>query len=124
MKNMTERLLDLMKSRGIKGIHLAEGTSISTATISRILKGTQKPTAETLYKFAQYFNVTMEFLLIGEDSGYTMEEIKLIYYYRQMNKTDQEDLLLVAKMKAEKRKKEETPKLSRSEHNNSNTETA
>lgn len=113
MESMTKRLSNLMAAKGIKGVDLANATSVNTSTISRILKGTQIPTADTLYKFAQFFDVTMEFLLTGENAiskncasaDSILGESRLISYYREMDIADQEDLLLIAEMKARKRKR-------------------
>lgn len=132
METLTERLSYLIALKGLKGVDLAEATSVNTSTISRILKGTQIPTAETLYKFAKFFNVTMEYLLSGESSvsgccvsaNYTLEEIKLIEFYRLMNFEDREDILLIAEMKANKEKRKVDVKSSHSESNNTTSEIA
>lgn len=113
MDTIRERISDLITQFNIKGVELAEATSVNASTISRILKGTQIPTADTLYKFAQYFNVTMEYLLTGRESTpenctdaiQTRDEALLIRYYHQMSEEDQEDFLLIAEMKAGKKKK-------------------
>ena len=113
MESITERLSNLIAAKGIRGVDLAKATSVNTSTISRILKGTQMPTADTLYKFAQFFDVTMEFLLTGENAipkkcvnaNSVSEEAKLISYYRKMDITDQEDIMLIAEMKANKGKR-------------------
>ncbi len=110
---MRERIANLIVEKGIKGVELAEATSVNASTISRILKGTQMPTVDTLCKFAQYFGVTMEFLFTGQDTAakdctnakFTQDERDLIGYYRRMNPFDQEDFLMIGEMKAEKEKK-------------------
>lgn len=113
METITDRLTFLMKSKKIKGIDLATATEISTATISRILKGTQIPTVDTLYKFAQYFNVSMEFLLVGKESTFescanailSSSEFELVECYRKMSVDDQDELMTIAQMKASKKKR-------------------
>ena len=111
METMQERLSKLMLENYMRGIHLAKATSVNASTISRILKGNQMPKADTLYKIAQYFNVTMEYLLTGAEPADTdctsatlsPEEYHLTECFRQMSETDQEDLLLIAEMKAAKK---------------------
>lgn len=111
MESMQERISDLLRKHRIKGIELAEATSVNASTISRILKGGQIPTAETLYRLALYFGVTMEYLLTGENTATDCagakrnpDEDQLIQYYHEMSEADREDLLLIAEMKAGKKK--------------------
>ena len=111
MESITERLSCLMERKNIKAVELAQAVAVNTSTISRILKGTQMPTSDTLYKFAQYFNVTMEYLMPGENSvqencvsaNYSRKEAQLLEYYNIMGKEDQEELMVIARMKAAKR---------------------
>lgn len=96
MEIITDRISFFMNSRKMKGIDLATTTEISATTISRILKNTQIPSADALYKFAQYFNVTMEFLLTGNENTYencanailSSDEFKLVECYRRMSVDD------------------------------------
>ncbi len=132
MESITERLSNLIAAKGIRGVDLAETTSVNPSTISRILKGTQMPTADTLYKFAQFFDVTMEFLLTGENAiskncvnaDFISEESRLISYYRKMDIADQEDILLIAEMKANKGKRQNNAKSSPTENDDMSSETA
>ncbi len=112
MDSMQERISDLLLKNGMKGVELAEAASVNASTISRIIKGRQIPSAETLYRLARYFGVTMEYLLTGEnvttdctDAKRNSEEKQLIGYYHTMSEIDREDLLLIAEMKAGKKKK-------------------
>ncbi len=111
MEAMQKRISDLLHKNGMKGVELAEAASVNASTISRILKGRQIPSAETLYRLARFFGVTMEYLLTGEtntadcaDAKGNSEEKKLIEYYHSMSETDREDLLLIAEMKAGKKR--------------------
>lgn len=52
----------------------------------------------------------MDYLFTGETQDFISEEAILISYYRKMNDTDKEDILLIAKMKAGKRKVVENAK--------------
>lgn len=110
MEAMQKRISDLLLKNEIKGVELAEAASVNASTISRILKGQQTPSAETLYRLARFFGVTMEYLLTGEtstadctDANRSPEEKKLIEYYHKMSNIDKEDLLLIAEMKAGKK---------------------
>lgn len=119
METMTERLMSLMKIKGIKGIELAKATAVNTSTVSRILNGTQIPTADTLYKFAKFFNVTIEFLLTGEDFNpnncadakqLNKQELELLNQFRELPLEDQDELLAILNIKfqkAQRKRKEE-----------------
>ena len=132
METITKRLADLIALKGIKNTDIAKATETNASTISRILNGIQTPTADTLYKFAQYFDVTMEYLLTGKNiisnncTGAITEpnELKLIAHYRQMNIVDQEDILLIAEMKAKKNKRKGKAMSSHSENDKLTSETA
>lgn len=111
MESIAERLCCLMKRKNIKAVELAQAVAVNTSTISRILKGTQMPASDTLYKFAQYFNVTMEYLQTGKNpvqencvsADFSPEEALLLEYYHIMSTEDQEELMMIARMKASKR---------------------
>lgn len=112
MDTLTNQLSILMDEKGIKGSDLADATSVNPSTVSRILNGTQMPKADTLYKFAQFFDVTMEYLLTGNCVDATPSEShseeQLIEYYRKMNMEDKKELLIIAKIKADKIKGQPT----------------
>lgn len=110
MNSMTERLSYLMKKNSIKAAELAEAISVTPSTISRILNGTQMPTSDTLYKFAQYFHVSMEYLLTGDGDfpenrylSLTESQQTLLRYYENMSSEDQNELLMIARIKASKK---------------------
>lgn len=67
MSTYNERLQQLFDNKGVTPYYLSRATGVSQATISR-LKGdkTAKPNIETNKKFANYFNVSAEWLLTGE----------------------------------------------------------
>lgn len=127
MDTLTNQLSMLMKKKGLKGNTLAEATSVDPSTVSRILKGTQMPKADTLYKFAQFFDVTMEYLLTGNCTDATPSNLnneeQLIEYYRTMNQDDKKELLVIAKIKADKIKEHPTTS-SPSENDDLSSETA
>ena len=114
MESITDRLSCLMKRKNIKAVELAQAVAVNTSTVSRMLKGTQMPASDTLYKFAQYFNVTMEYLLTGDISAqencvsadFSRREELLLEYFNIMGAEDQEELMMIARMKAAKRTRE------------------
>ena len=66
----------LLKSRGIKASDLSKATGIPAATLSSLLNGGQTQKPEHLLALSQYFKVSLEFLLFGEDERRpTLEEV-------------------------------------------------
>lgn len=132
MESLTERLACLMKRDNIRAVELAKAVSVNTSTISRILKGTQIPASDTLYRFAQYFQVSMEYLMTGKEglsencvsATFTREEEMLLQYYREMAEEDQEELLMIAQIKAAKGKKGGPAKYLRSGRDSCSFDTA
>ncbi|MCI9175620.1 MAG: helix-turn-helix transcriptional regulator [Lachnospiraceae bacterium] len=132
MESLTERLAFLMKRENIRAVDLAEAVSVNASTVSRILKGTQMPASDTLYKIARYFQVSMEYLMAGEErapgncvaANFNREEAMLLEYYKEMGLEDQEELLMIARMKAAKGKKGGQAKSALSERDNGSADTA
>lgn len=111
METIAERINNLMDSKGIKGNALADELSVNISTISRILKGTQIPNAETLHRLSQYFNVSMEFILKGEDATFqncigekklNKKENEFIDHFRELPPEDQDELLAILDIKYQK----------------------
>ncbi len=60
---MSERIKELRKEKNIGQNKLAEEIKISNASISYYETGKQEPTAETIFKLANYFNVSADYIL-------------------------------------------------------------
>lgn len=58
-----ERLKQLRSEAGIGQNKLAETLQISNASISYWETAKQEPTAEAIFKLAQYFNVSADYIL-------------------------------------------------------------
>lgn len=71
-----ERIESLRKSKGISQGDLEKELKFSNGSISKWKNGTPKP--ERLQKIAEYFGVTMDYLMTGEEkessSGYYLNE--------------------------------------------------
>ena len=67
MNKFSERLKDLREDRGLNLTALGKETGFSQVAIGRWERGTQIPNIETLIVFANYFNVTADYLLGLED---------------------------------------------------------
>ncbi|KGJ49727.1 hypothetical protein KD33_07195 [Clostridium sp. NCR] len=58
-----ERLKQLRESEGLKQIELAEKLNLTSAALSQYEKGVREPNSEMLKKIADYFDVSIDFLL-------------------------------------------------------------
>lgn len=68
-----ENLFTLLQPRGISK-KLSEATGISSGNISDWKKGRSKPTAEALTLIADYFDVSVDYLLGREPSSETKKD--------------------------------------------------
>lgn len=66
MYDIFERLLN---ERGITAYRVAKETGVTTATLTNWKAGRYTPKADKLQKIADYFGVTIEYLMTGENSS-------------------------------------------------------
>lgn len=66
------RLRELRKSRGISQLKLAMDLSMNQNSISRYECGEREADYATLIKFADYFNVSIDYLLERTDNPKTL----------------------------------------------------
>ena len=66
MATFGKRLLRLREKRGIDQTKLGEILNLSKSTISMYEKDSRSPSPETLVLLAQYFDVTVDYLLRGD----------------------------------------------------------
>lgn len=57
---------NLCQKAGVRPYHVSQETGVSTATISSWKTGRYTPKADKLQKIADYFGVTVDYLLTGE----------------------------------------------------------
>ena len=62
------RLRELRKSRGISQLKLAMDLNMNQNSISRYERGEREADYSTLIKFADYFNVSLDYLLERTDN--------------------------------------------------------
>lgn len=72
-----EKLFQLRTERGILQKELAEYLSVSVGTISNYENSVHSPDLETLCKFAEYFQVSTDFLLELTGNAGSMENLNL-----------------------------------------------
>lgn len=70
MSNFPERLKQLRKSRGISQKSLAEAIGMSETGIQNYELQVRTPSAETVVLIADYFDVTLDYLMGRSDNPY------------------------------------------------------
>ena len=89
--------------------------------MSDIENGKALPAAPSLIKLSQVLNCTIDWILTGVSptSEITVfsdrRESELVSYFKKMSADDQDELLMIAKMKADKRKEADNVKSSPSD---------
>lgn len=68
MSDIYKRLVELKNSSGMSGTQLATMFGISSTSFTDWGKGKGKPSVETLTKFAEYFNVSMDWIVFGKET--------------------------------------------------------
>lgn len=87
---IVDRIQKLCDENNIKVRPLERSLGISTGTIGKW--DTSSPSADRLYKIAEYFNVSMEWLLTGKDNGIekflSSKELEFVSNYRFLSDMD------------------------------------
>jgi len=89
---LSERLINLREAKDLRQNELAEAVCIQPNNISKYEKGLSQPTIATLIKFAEYFEVSVDYLL-GLSSiknpysvdKFTPKESEIITKYRKLS---------------------------------------
>ena len=124
------RIKERRKFMHLTGAQIKEKTGISTGNLSDIENGKSLPSAIAIIQLSQILECSTDYLLLGktresEFDKYSDSRVDLlINYFWEMSLTDQDDILLIAEMKANKRKRNSDIKSSISESSNILTETA
>jgi transcriptional regulator with XRE-family HTH domain len=111
--DVVDRIFGILNERQEKPKHFAESIGLSSGNVSDWKSRRSKPSSDTLAKIANYFGVSMEFLLTGKESatifnisdvqnsngvgqvnapltvtpygGLTVEELEMINIFRSLN---------------------------------------
>lgn len=86
-----QNLNQLLKSRGMEQKALAEAIDVTTATISRYAHQDKEPTLDYLYRIANYFGVTLDWLVGASNNkyvGYSDEVLEFANLYCHASSDD------------------------------------
>lgn len=66
---MYEVFEQLLKKKGVSSYKVAKEAGVTQTALSNWKSGRSTPTAKTLQKIADYFGVTIDYLMTGDDSS-------------------------------------------------------
>lgn len=102
MSDISNRIDQLLFDNKLRRADLVRATGIKEGTVRAWTKSA--PSAEAAIKVAKYFNVSVEWLITGEDSSdnklnqdFSSEELELISIYRRLDPRDKDFLILNAR---------------------------
>lgn len=75
-KTFSERLVTIRKSRNISAKDVAEALGVSRAAISQFESGKNAPSATVLIALADYFNVSLDYLVGRSDDPSLMSTLR------------------------------------------------
>ena len=84
---MVTRIEEIIHNSGLNAKQFAEKLGVSASKITDWRNGKTKPTVSDIIRISQYFNVSCDYLLTGEDrnSNLTDDEQELISFYRKLD---------------------------------------
>ena len=126
------RIKERRKDLRITQTQIKEHCGISSGNLSGIETGRYLPSAVSLIELARILDCSVDWILTGESSNSKNSSFidikendrRLLDYFHDMSEADQEDLLLIAEMKANKGKRQGNVKSSPSENDDLSSETA
>lgn len=100
--DIIKRLIDV---HGISQKRLAADLNLSPTTLGNYIRNIRQPDFKTLISFADYFNVSVDFLLshtCANGNGTTPDEEMLLHLFRNMTDKNKLYLLDIGKVLSDK----------------------
>ena len=102
MSKFANRLRELRKEKNVNQQKLSNYLGYGYTAIANYESGRNEPSIDTICKIADYFDVTVDYLIGHEDNPKRVDaiskaEAELILNYRNINREDQRILLEMAK---------------------------
>lgn len=97
MSELTNRIELLLSENKMRCSDLARGAGISDTTIRSWFNRNSIPSVEAAYKVAQYFRVTVEWLVTGQNTKFdlTKDERELVEIFRCLDERDQLTIITI-----------------------------
>ena len=83
MYEIYQKLLD---EKGLKNSDVSRATGISNMTLSDWKNGKTKPKTDTMKKIANFFGVSVDYLMTGKESEFTIEMAEIDVELSNMSK--------------------------------------
>ena len=102
MYEVYQRLLD---KKGVKNADVSRATGISNMTLSDWKRGKSVPKADKMQKIAEFLNVSVDYLMTGEEKEvptFSKEHIELISAYDKLSSADKLAIMQIIKSLSEK----------------------
>jgi transcriptional regulator with XRE-family HTH domain len=77
---MYEIFKKLCEKNGVSSADVARATGVAKATLSEWKKGTYRPKADKLQKIADYFGVSLDYLMTGQHPEQTSDSGRKYYF--------------------------------------------
>lgn len=101
-----KRIKNRRKEMKITQTQIYERTGISSSNITAIEKGSVLPSAKTLIGLSEILDCSTDYLLTGKEYGENrtpdIRTTQLLSYFYTMKEDDKKEILMLAKMKADK----------------------
>lgn len=99
MYEIYQRLLD---EKGLKNSDISRATGISNMTLSDWKRGKTKPKTDKMQKIADFFGVSVDYLMTGKEPEFTIEMADMDAELLLTEKRLKEYLLKISRMSKEK----------------------
>ena len=92
---LSQVLNSLMAETNVSAYKISKETGISDRLIGYWKKGEKMPSAENLLTIANYFGISVDYLLTGEDKikPVANDELELLTYYKELPEREQMKLI-------------------------------
>lgn len=92
MNRTIDRILDLIQSHNITAKYLVQTLNMSTTAVTDWKKGKAAPSIDALIKIAQYFNVSLDYLVFGKvgpditiNDLLSDDELEIVNKFKKLN---------------------------------------
>jgi len=91
MINIGENLKKLRKQQGLSYRKLSKEVGISHTNLVVYEKNLTMPSLENAIKLCKFFNVPLEYLLMGEGSDFQYHDLELAQLFKEVDSMNEED---------------------------------
>lgn len=102
-KDFVKRIDEVLKRKNLKRQAACNYCGISTQAITDWDKKNRKPSVETVFKLADFLEVSVRYLVTGEEEhGISQDILDMAYEIARLDQNDQREIQLILNLKKEK----------------------